>query len=544
LKLRYDKETEKLIVSEASRIEYHQLKLHLTRKVKGYQFMMPYKMKVWNGEESHFDNGQVNMGLWKECALACRTIGAKFDIENKEDFPLNRDVTLESVTDFCNDFFKNHKVRNKLGEWVPFMPYDYQIATAYKVLRNRYCLAEVATSGGKSLIISIVYFYTLKHVDPSAKILIVVPSITLVSQFYEGLFTFNYSENIVEQYEEFIDFKQNDFSEIHKDHPSYAPCALRMEEIMSDKPRSYKGPNQPNVFIACYQSLDNYPAKFFHQFHTVVVDEAHQSKSTTIKKILKRTFKHAYNRFGVSGTFPYDDSLEILTIQSILGPKVTQVEASELVKLGTITPMDVKVVILNHNDKDFDDRMKWIKKSGNGKDVFQFEKEYVQNSTKRHEFIKKLVDKCTGNTLILFHNIEHGQKLLKYMSEHLENIDYHYIDGGVKNAKRNEILKKLDDTTGIKQVCFGTFACMSTGISVNAIENVIFCDSFKSPVVILQSCGRALRLSPGKKVANIFDIVDVFNPVDMTNILYRQFLEREKIYINKKYPYKITKINL
>lgn len=195
MKLRYDKETEKLIVSEASRTEYHQLKLHLTRKVKGYQFMMPYKMKVWNGEESHFDDGQVNMGLWKECALACRTIGAKFEIENKEDFPLNRTVTLESVTEFCQDFFKNHKVKNKEGEWVTFMPYDYQIATAYKILRNRYCLAEVATSGGKSLIISIVYFYTLKHVDPTAKMLLIVPSISLVTQFYNELFKYYWGEN-------------------------------------------------------------------------------------------------------------------------------------------------------------------------------------------------------------------------------------------------------------------------------------------------------------------------------------------------------------
>ena len=163
MKFRYDKESEKLVVSEASRIEYHQIKIHLTRKVKGYQFMQPYKMKVWNGDESHFDNGQVNLGLWKECALACRNIGTKFEMENKEDFPINREVTLESVAKFCREYFKDYKRKTKDGSWVPFMPYDYQIDTAYKILRNRYCLAEVATSGGKSLIISIVYFYNYAH---------------------------------------------------------------------------------------------------------------------------------------------------------------------------------------------------------------------------------------------------------------------------------------------------------------------------------------------------------------------------------------------
>ena len=75
------------------------------------------------------------------------------------------------------------------------MPYDYQIDTAYKILKNRYCLASVATSGGKSLIICIVYFYTLKNVDPDAKMLLIVPSILLVSQFYNSIIEFNFGLN-------------------------------------------------------------------------------------------------------------------------------------------------------------------------------------------------------------------------------------------------------------------------------------------------------------------------------------------------------------
>jgi hypothetical protein len=41
---------------------------------------------------------------------------------------------------------------------IPFVPYSHQIESAYKILKNN--CAEVATSGGKSLIISIVMFYT------------------------------------------------------------------------------------------------------------------------------------------------------------------------------------------------------------------------------------------------------------------------------------------------------------------------------------------------------------------------------------------------
>ena len=51
---------------------------------------------------------------------------------------------------------------------------------------------------------------------------------------------------------------------------------------------------------------------------------------------------------------------------------------------------------------------------------------------------------------------------------------------------------------------------LSTGVSINAIFNVIFADSFKSEQIIIQSIGRALRLHSDKKKALVFDLVDVY----------------------------------
>jgi len=85
---------------------------------------------------------------------------------------------------------------------------------------------------------------------------------------------------------------------------------------------------------------------------------------------------------------------------------------------------------------------------------------------------------------------------------------------------------------------------LSTGVSINAIFNVILTDSFKSEQIIIQSIGRALRLHDDKKVAVIFDIVDIFRPDKYYNILYNQFKEREKYYTKRKYPYEILKFNL
>ena len=545
MNFRYDSNEEKLIVSASTRIEYHQIKIWLTRHVKGYRFMPAFKMGVWNGQQSYFDNGKVNLGLWRECLKACKEIGVNFNIDNKEEFPLNREVTLESVRDFCEDFFKSHKMKDrKTGEWIPFMPYDYQIETAYKILKNRYCMAEVATSGGKSLVISIVMFYVLKNINPDAKFLIIVPSITLVTQFYENIMEYNYGFNYLAKYNEKVDFREHSIELIQKDEPDYNPCHIKMEEIMSDRPRKYVGPSQPNIYIGCYQSLEKFPKEFFQQFHTVACDEAHGAKSTTLTTILKRTFGYAYNRFGVSGTFPSDESLEILTIQSVLGPNVTKIEASTLVQSGTITPMTIKAVILNHSTSEVNERLNYIKKMGAGADAFRLEKEFIQSSDKRVEFIKKLVDKCDSNTLLLFHTIEYGTKIFDKLKEELKDKDIYYIDGNIKNKEREFIKKEMDKTDANVKILVASFQTLGTGVSINAIFNVIFADSFKSEQIIIQSIGRALRKHDEKKVATIFDIVDVFDPANMNNILYKHYKEREKFYKNRKYPYKEIKMNL
>lgn len=545
MKFRYDKDIEKLVVSDATRIEYHQINIWLTRHVKGYRFMPAFKMGVWNGQQSYFDNGKVNLGLWRECFKACKEIGVKFEIENKNEFPLNREVTIELVTDFCRDFFKTHKIKDrKTGEWVPFMPYDYQIETAFKILKNRYCMAEVATSGGKSFVISIVMFYILRNINPDAKFLIIVPSINLVTQFYENIMEYNYGFNYLNKYSDKVEFRDHMIDAILLDDKDYNPCHIKLEEVMSDKPRKYTGPSQPNIYIGCYQSLEKWPKEFFQQFHTVACDEAHGAKSTTLTTILKRTFGHAYNRFGVSGTFPNDDSLEILTIQSVLGPNVTKIEAKTLVESGTITPMTIKSVILNHDNGEINDRLNYIKKMGGGSDAFRFEKEFMQNSDKRLDFIKKLVDKCNNNTLLLFHTIEYGTKIYNKLKDELKDKDFYYIDGEVNNKQREFIKKEMEKTDGRVKILCASFGTLSTGVSINAIFNVIFADSFKSEQIIIQSIGRALRKHDDKKVATIFDIVDVFDPVKMNNILYRHYEERKKFYIKRQYPYKEMKINL
>lgn len=518
--LRFDSEKQVFDIKEAERIEINQLKIWLNRHTKNFRFNPKFKMGLWDGKVNHFEGDTIDMGLWKECLKACNEIGHPFNIENKQDFPIDREVTLEYVTDFCTDFFKNHIVKDKkTGEENPFMPYDYQIETAFKILKNKYCLAEVATSGGKSLILSIVFFYILRHKNPDAKILVILPSISLIVQLHDNLVEYNRGFN-----------DEND-----------NPVELKVEEIMSDKPRKYSGTDSPNIYLATYQSLaktSNWGRKWFAQFNVVAIDESHKAKAASLKRILERTFTYADYRVGVSGTFPEEDTSEILSIERLTGPIVTSIKAKTLQDRGKISNVKVKSILLNHDDHEFDERLKAIRKNKNlGSKAYQLEKKYIHDSANRMKFISKLIAKFKKNSLVLFNIIDHGKYMLEYLEKEHPNIEFLYIDGQVKKKDRETILESMESDSDKVKVLLATFGTLAVGVSVNNIHNVLFTDSFKSEQLIIQSIGRSLRLHETKGKAFIFDLVDCFREDKQNNSFYRHGVERKRLYKKHKYPF-------
>jgi len=516
VKFRIDPIKEKIIVTEADGLEYRQLRTYLTRHVKGYRHQPRFKMGVWDGQVSYFNNGQIDLGLWREVANCCAQFGYSFGVENKADFPLDRDITLESINIFCSEFFRDHKSNG--GE---FKPYEHQLDTIYKVLKNRYCITEIATGGGKSLVFSTILFYILKHIKPDAKALLIVPSISLVTQFYNDIYNYNLGES-------------NENAE---------PLDIKVEEIMSDKPRRTVD-GEPNVYIGTYQSLEKWPAEWFKQFDIVAADEAHTCKAKTLIDVLGRTRGSARWRFGMSGTFPKEDSLEILTIQALLGPKISEVKAKELMDKGVISGVKIKSIQLNHEDPGFEAQLKMIKRGRNGKACYDLEKAYIHKSDKRLRFI---VDKIAKNvkktTLVLFHTVEYGTRLYEAMRDTLDK-EVYYIDGSVKTEKREWIKKRLEEGDGAK-ILVASFGTLSTGVSIRNIHTIVFADSFKSDQVIRQSIGRGLRLHKDKDKLILIDITDQFTGgLNPTNILFKHWIERKSIYKEQEFEWDELKINL
>lgn len=515
-------ENNRLKIVEATRTEYHQLQIFLTRYVEGYKYQKTFKLGVWDGTVSFFEKEKgIAFGLWLEIKKHLQQLGFEFKIENIEEFPVNKAIELGHVEEWAKEFFKNHKHPDDKNK--PMIPYDYQLKAVQQILKYRFCNVEVGTGGGKSLIYGLFMFYYMMNIKQDAKFLIIVPTIGLVKQFYNDLNAYNdgfYKEN-------------------------QTPLRLKMSEVMSNKPRQHA---KPNIVIGTYQSLEKESKTFFQQFDCITVDEAHKAKAASLKTILSKTVGYAQYRFGMSGTFPDAASADYLTVLSLTGPIVSKVETHKLIELGTVTPVKIKAVILNHNDPEFRTNLYWIKQAGRGKDAYDLEREYIHNSKKRTDFIiDKLISKVTKNTLVLFHTIEYGTMLYNECRDRLTDQDVYYVDGAIDGESREAIKKTMEDTSGKKpKILIASFGTFSTGISVKSLSNVIFADSFKSEQIIIQSIGRILRLHNEKEIATVFDIVDVFdqNLKHQSNVLYKHYMARKLFYDKRQYPNDSIQINL
>ena len=525
MKFKLSADKTKFILTESTREEFNQLKLCINQYEKDYRFKTRYKMtrgssKPWDGKYDAFHDGYMDFGLWHICYNCCKDYGYPFIIENKQDLPFNREITKEDIVNFCNEFYKNHKDKEDPAK--PFIPYEHQAESIFRVLKHQFGRIEVATAGGKSLIFGSMIFYWLTKIDPSSKFLLIVPTMDLVTQFYNDINDYNFG--------------------FHNENPTPMQN-IRMDEIMSDKPRKYHG-DEPNIYIGTYQSLVKYPAEFFHKFDVVCVDEAHRAKSYSLKKILRNTYGKAKIRYGMSGTYPGDETGELIMIEEVTGPLLFEIKAKKLQELGIISPCKIKALILNHNEYTFASNVFTIKRNGNGRKAWELEKKFAQNSQPRKIFIGKLANKFQNNSIILFNNIEYGKELYNYLRDNIQGKDFYYIDGSTPKDKRAVIKKQMEDTSGNVKIGVFSFGTSATGINIRAVVNLVFADSFKSDQIVRQAIGRALRLHSQKENAIIFDLVDQFHH-DFKGVLYGHFQFRKKeIYDKQQYPYTELKFSL
>jgi superfamily II DNA or RNA helicase len=506
IKFNLSEDNQWLILAQCTEeVEKKQVELSLTKKIHNWYFHPLVKKKIWDGSINFIDKRgpfwKIPIGLWSEVLEIGKEYGYEFHIEGIEKLFLT-DLKLEDFKAWVDEFFKDSGIE----------PREYQIEAAWKIVKFRYSVSEIATSSGKTLI-SFMIFAFLKSQGYIRKFLMIVPSTNLVIQGTE-------------------DFEDYGIDQI----------GSKIQQIGGGS----KMREGCDVVIGTFQSLVKKDREYFEEFDAVFIDEAHHTNSTSIKKIMSNCM-HTGWRFGLTGTLTKRGSADHLTIQQYLGPVLVEISPDFLFRNNYATPVAIKIVILDWLSAEYKDKLAELKSSSEkmeGNDLYNLERKLVISNKARLNYIVDFINKTSKNSLVLFQSVkdEYGRNIWNGIRETNSTKEAFYVDGDTNEQLREEYKSRME--TGENKVLIATYGTFSTGISINNLHNIFLVESYKSEVLIKQSLGRGMRKMEGKEKVNIIDFVDDFSTVGYKNYLMKHSEARIAIYKNENFDYKIFRITL
>ena len=441
------------------------------------------RYKGWDGKVHLYSpaTGEIYCGLIDYVTDWAEQRGYSYSLEPSETFGNPKEenllITPQSVVGFVKALGLPVKVR------------DYQLKAIYESLRYNRRLLLSPTASGKSLMIySLVRF----HVNVNRRVLIVVPTTSLVEQMYK----------------DFTEYGWMTSKHCHK--------------IYSGEQKN----SEADCIITTWQSVYKQPRTWFAQFNVVIGDEAHLFKSKSLTTLMSKLHGCKY-RIGFTGTLD-GANVNQLVLEGVFGRCSQVTRTKQLMNQGYLAQLKVSIILLKHQEAIFEG--------------YQDEIDYLIGHEQRNKFIRNLSCSLEGNTLILYNYVEkHGQPLYELINSYTD-IPVHFIHGGVDVDMREEVRRLTEEAShSIIIASYGTF---STGINIRNLHNVIFASPSKSRVRNLQSIGRVLRKGENKSQATLYDIADDISTDKGHNYTLRHLYERFKIYKEEKFQFEINEVRL
>jgi len=484
-----------LEVTCSNKGQMYELKEFFSCYVPDYRYNPKYKARLWNGKISFYNiyDRTLPVGLLKYLKLFLKKYHYKIRLNFKmSDF--KNDITPDELLPFYDALFDKDGI----------YPRDYQQQAIFTALKNKRGILEAATGSGKSLVIYSILRYVMEDVD--GHVLIVVPSINLVTQLFQDFKDYGWYDNY------------DDVTLLYGKSKNYDP----------DK----------KVTISTWQSIYKKREKFFSQFDAVLVDEVHSAKSLSIQNILKKSVNAEY-RIGLTGTLP-TEIVDRFNIFGFLGPVIYKLRSKTLIDNGYLS--DIKIVNL-HLEYSTDETS--LVKSCN----FSEEIDFIINHPLRNKMFDYIFQnshvKDTDNILILAQRIAHIDSIVEYLKDKYPNKVVLRTDGTTDPQEREDIRKYIETHDGV--IFVATYGTLSTGANIPKLHHVVLASSYKAKIKVLQSIGRGLRKHDSKNCIVIWDVVDDLryktrNNTYKLNYTYSHFLKRLEYYkeqefsfINKKY---------
>lgn len=135
---------------------------------------------------------------------------------------------------------------------------------------------------------------------------------------------------------------------------------------------------------------------------------------------------------------------------------------------------------------------------------------------KRNKLILDILSTLSGYTIIISERVDQ----LHYLDSKIQSSIC--IDGKTPKKKREQMIE--DFRNGKYKVLLASYSLVAEGFDVPMLENIIMATPVKDERLVIQSIGRCQRPCKGKKIANVYDLVD---DVSMLN---RFFTKRKSVY--------------
>ena len=413
-----------------------------------------------------------------------------------------------------------------------------------------------------------------KETDGNGLVLFLVPSIALIGQTLRGWsadsdepinpicicsdsrITKTHSKQI-----NLIDSANNSLSVVDLAMPASTDVNNIKRQFERIKSENKEG---LTVVFSTYQSIDVISAAQkelmtsnigFGAFDLIICDEAHRTTGVTLTgndesafvKVHDNDFIKAKKRIYMTATprlFSDDSKSKAAEADAVLcsmddpeiyGEEFYRIGFGEAVDNGLLT--DYKVLILTLNETDVpkpiqdiiaspmneintDDASKLIGCiNALSKQIIGDEgliKSSDPNPMKRAVAFCQSI-KISKNITSTFNTASqvYLDSLVKDTRDKMVNVSSKHIDGTMRAPERDELMSWLKSTSADSNECrvLTNVRCLSEGVDVPSLDSVMFLSARNSQVDVVQSVGRVMRLSPGKKYGYI--IIPVVVPADV-----------------------------
>ena len=457
--------------------------------VPGYKFMPAFRNRMWDGKIRLYSRStnELPAGLFYHLAEFAKKRGYILDPQSSAYGDPNERIRINSsdlrlFVDSIN---------------LPFDIRSYQFDCVGEAITRKRAILLSPTGSGKSLIIYTLLRWYLESYDK--KILIIVPTTSLVEQMYS----------------DFAQYGYNVETNVHR--------------IYSGKDKT----TDKRIVVSTWQSVHRLQAQWFQQFGCVFGDECHGFKSKSLMTIMNKCSEAEF-RFGTTGTLDGAQTHE-LVLQGLFGKIYRVTTTKALQDNDTLAKLSIKRLVLDYSEK--------VRKDF-GPRTYQDEIDYIVTHEKRNNFIKNLAIDMKGNTLVLYNYVEkHGKPLFNSIRDKADRSrKVFFVSGDTQTSDREAIRGIVENQkNAIVVASLGTF---STGINIKELHNIIFASPSKSQIRVLQSIGRGLRKSSDGIITQLYDITDDLSWQSRQNFCLLHSYERLKMYKKEEFDYKTYKVQL